>query len=68
MGRQAHFKVAGRIDNAPGATVTIDRDLGLFAVRPLRRRKTYELPLSVVAEMVLHRVVMADKKLTRKRR
>lgn len=51
----ARFPVYGRLDRAgasiPG-TVTIDRRLGIFGVRPKRRRRVYELPLSAVAEIV----------------
>lgn len=63
MGTRAHFRVHGRLDMAsrptPG-TVTIDRRAGTFTVRPLRRRKTYELPLSDVAAMVVRRIVNAE--------
>ena len=56
----ARFRIFGRIDGASEATVTIDRTTGLLAVRPLRRHRVYELPLSFVAEMVLQRVVKAE--------
>lgn len=57
--RRARFKVAWttRLDGAREATVTIDRDRMLFAVRPLRRRREYVLPLAAVAEMVVWRLV-----------
>lgn len=74
MGAKAHFRVVGRMDSAgritPG-TVTIDRSAGLFTVRPLRRRKVYELPLSEVADMVVARIIRAEvfaRRLARKRR
>lgn len=56
----ARFKVYGRFDGAPAATIEVDRGAGLFTVRPLRRRQTYTLPLSTVAEMVLWRIVKAE--------
>jgi hypothetical protein len=59
----ARFRIVGRLDNAsrvqPG-TVTISRTSGTFAVRPLRRRKEYILPLATVAEMVCQRVMRAE--------
>lgn len=63
MATNAHFKVVGRLDQAgrfvPGK-VTINRAAGLFTVRPNRRRRTYELPLSTVADMVVHRIIRAE--------
>ena len=58
----AHFRVLGRLDTsrAQEGTVTITRDSGLMAVRPLRRRREYVLPLSAVAEMVCSRVIKAE--------
>jgi hypothetical protein len=53
-------KVVGRIDGASSATVTIDRVRGLIAVRPKGRRRTYELPLAFVAEMVVAKVVKQE--------
>ncbi len=38
----------------------IDREAGTFAVRPYRRRKSYALPLGVVATMVCRAIVMAE--------
>jgi hypothetical protein len=61
--RAAHFRVVGRLDRAGGVqegTVTIDRLRQLFCVRPLRRRRFYELPLDVVADLVVHKVVLAE--------
>src|SRR3990167_1393150 len=54
------FRVVGRLDAASRVqegTVTISRTAGTFAVRPLRRRREYLLPLSTVATLVdTHRV------------
>lgn len=70
----ARFRTYGRFDGATEATVTVNRAAGIFSVRPLRRRKSYELPLSVVAEMVMWRILKAEaaekraaKKVRRKR-
>jgi len=62
MTRQVHLRVIGRLDTGrvQEGTVTIRRDLGLVEVRPLRRRRSYILPLSAVAEMVVSRVVRAE--------
>ena len=61
--RPARARVVGRFDSAgppQEATVTIDRDAGLFEVRPLRRRRTFVLPLAKVAEMVAQRILKAE--------
>lgn len=58
--RKVHIRVVGRLDAAPASTVTIDCAAGLIAVRPLRRRRCYELPLHAVAEMIVVRVVRAE--------
>jgi hypothetical protein len=62
VSRQVHLRIVGRLDlgRPQEGTVSIDRDHGLFAVRPLRRRRTYVLPLSTVAEMAVARVVKAE--------
>lgn len=63
MRAAAHFRVVGRLDRAGGVhegTVTIDRVRRLFCVRPLRRRRFYELPLDVVADLVVHKIVLAE--------
>ena len=75
---KSHFKVRDSLDGAGGAregTVTIDRDAGLFHVRPLRRHRVYTLPLAMVATMVCRMIVAAEvrekkraKKLARKKR
>lgn len=60
--RPARTKVLGVFDRSKPewATVTLEREYELFVVRPLRRRRTYELPLHVVAAMVVQRVVKAE--------
>jgi hypothetical protein len=60
MGRTARFKVYGRMDGAPSATVEIDRGAETFTVRPYRRRKAYTLPLADVAESVIWRIVQGE--------
>ena len=62
MSRASRFRVVARLDGARATvgTVTIWRDADMLAVRPLRRRRTYALPLSVVAQMVVERVVRAE--------
>ncbi len=72
--RKARFQVIGKLDScgAPQeGTVTIDRRLGLFIVRPARRRRVYELPLADVATMVVWKVIraeLADRRADRKAR
>lgn len=64
--KAAHFAVTGDLDGTGRpmrGTVTIDRRRGLFAVRPLRRRRVYELPLAAVADLVVRKVVIAEVKL-----
>jgi hypothetical protein len=63
VSRVARFKIDMRLDAAgmlDGCTVTIDRDAGLFSVRPKRRRKLYTLPLYTVAGMVAHRIELNE--------
>jgi hypothetical protein len=62
MSRRVRLRVIGRLDLArpQEGTVTIDRDHGLIAVRPLRRRREYVLPLATVAEIVVARVIRAE--------
>ncbi len=62
--RVARFRVSARLDMASRVsegTVTIGRSgEALFSVRPLRRRRLYELPLSTVAELVCRHVIVAE--------
>lgn len=68
----ARFRVSGRLDMAARlgyGTVEIDRNAGLFSVRPLRRRRIYTLPLGTVADMVCRSIIQAEaaeKRRTRK--
>lgn len=58
----ARFRVVGRLDTGrlQEGTVTVDRQTGVFSVRPLRRRRAYALPLSVVAEIIVAKCVKAE--------
>lgn len=59
----SRFRILGRLDSAARTqegTVTISRTALIFSVRPLRRRREYVLPLSVVAEMVCQRIIKAE--------
>jgi len=61
--RPARVRVVGRFQFASKpteATVTIDRELRLFSVRPLRSRREYTLPLATMAEIAFQRVVRAE--------
>ncbi len=62
MRRVVHLRVVGTFDQSyrQEAHVTIDRDSGLFAVRPFRRRREYVLPLADVASMVVARATRAE--------
>ena len=57
----SRFRVSINIPGFPReATVSIERDRGLVAVRPLRRRQEFVLPLSWVAEAIIWKCVRAD--------
>ncbi len=61
--RPAKFRVFGRFDSAGSpqeATVTVERDTKVFKVRPLRRRRSYDLDLATVAALVCQRVIIAE--------
>ena len=62
--RVARFRVVARLDMASrqsAGTVTIDRGPApMFAVRPLRRRREYVLPLAAVAELVVRSIIVAE--------
>lgn len=59
----ARFPVTGTLDGAGArsrGTVTIDRETNMFSVRPLRRKKTYDLSLDAVATMVCRAIILAE--------
>ncbi len=61
--RPARCRVAGRFTMASRseeATVTIDRNAGILRVRPLHKRRVYELPLAAIAEFVVQRVIKTE--------
>jgi hypothetical protein len=61
--RARHFRLVGRFDGVAGAGVTIEPIAGggfLFRVRPLRRRRSFDLPLEDVARAVIYDVVRAE--------
>jgi hypothetical protein len=66
--------VFGRFDSAGSpqeATVTVDRDTKVLKVRPLRRRRSYDLDLAAVAAIVCRLVIaheVREKKAARKAR
>jgi hypothetical protein len=70
--RCAHFRVLGRFDGATSATITVEyHDAGraFIRVRPLRRRRAYELQLADVARGVVFDVVkheLAEKRRARR--
>lgn len=66
----SRFKVVGRFDTSvpTAGVVLIDRNAGLFGVRPYRRRRVYRLPLSTVAEIVCSRIIKAEVAEKRSRR
>lgn len=66
--RVARFKLShlsgGRYDGKKRATVEIEQRRGspnaLFRVQPFRSKRTYTLPLSTVAEIVIAKVVKSE--------
>jgi len=71
----ARFDVFGQLDSAGGpqaGKVLIDRETGMFYVRPRGKKTLYEMPLSSVATMVCqmlarHRALEAQKEKAQKR-
>jgi hypothetical protein len=59
---RAKFRIFGRLEKSTPSygTVTIDRETGVFSVRPARRQKVYMLPLAVVAEIVVTKAIKAE--------
>jgi len=61
--RVSRFRIYARLEMASRAThgtVMIARKEDLFSVRPLRRRRIYSLPLSVVAQMVVRSIIATE--------
>jgi hypothetical protein len=60
--RGAKFKVVGKFEYSREqvATVTIERERGLFIVRPLHGRREYTVTLASVAEMVVHKLLREE--------
>ncbi len=58
----ARFKTIGQFDQMymQQGTVEIDRNANLISVRPKGRRRTYTLPLSSVAEIIVWKVIKAE--------
>lgn len=69
--RCAHFRVAGRFDGASEATVTVEYHsptVAFIRVRPLRRRRAFELSLADVARGVVFDVIKGELRAKRKAR
>lgn len=67
--RVARFRVMGRLDSASvlqEGVVLIDRLRGVVMVRPKRRRRTYDMLLGDVADLICRLVIRAE--LAEKRR
>jgi hypothetical protein len=63
LARQAHFSVFGTFDKASRPSkgkMTIDRGAGLVMVRRNRARRTYSLPIDMVANWVVQRVIKGE--------
>lgn len=60
--RRSRFKINDKIDNADGATITIeqDGDHAIVRVRPSFRRREYIMPLSKVAQDIVYQIVKAE--------
>jgi len=57
VSQHVHLDITGRVNASEGATIEVDRDREIMIVRPKAERRTYDLPLRTVAEMVVARVV-----------
>lgn len=60
---KSRFKVYGSLDRAGrlvSGTVEIDRKAETFTVRPKRSRKVYTTNLSLVADIVVERIIKAE--------
>lgn len=56
----ARFRIFWRFDGTTEGTVTIDRGSSVLSVRPYHRKRTYDLPLAFVAQLVAERVMKAE--------
>lgn len=56
----ACFKVSGRFDGANHATITIDRGSMVMGIHPHHRRRVYEVPLGMVAQWYMERVIKRE--------
>lgn len=52
-----HLTVTGKVDGCEGASLDVDEERQIIVVKPKYRRDEYALPLNVVAEFIVHRVV-----------
>lgn len=74
MSRPARARVVGRFllaSRPTEATVEIDRGAGLFSVRPLRSRRVFTLPLALLAEICVQRIIrqeIAERKAARRKK
>lgn len=60
---RAAFVVAGRFvlaSKTTTATVTVDRETGVVAVRPKRSRRVFVLPLANIAEWIVREELLRD--------
>lgn len=57
--RPVRIPVTCKLNGSNGGTVTITPD-GLVQVRPLHQRRTFDMPLSSLAELIVQRVIMAE--------
>ena len=67
---KAKFRVYGMLDGPrpQEGTVTIDRVTGIISVRPLHRRRTFDLPLSTVADLIVSKICKAEAAEKRRRK
>jgi hypothetical protein len=59
----AKFQTVAKYDRAGGpvrGVVSVDRSAGLISARSLRSRRTYELPLSAVADFICRTVILSE--------
>lgn len=56
----SRFKIYGSFNGKTEATVSINRQNNLVSVRPKHFKKTYELRLEDVAEIIIWRCIKAE--------